>query len=397
MIAGRTIVALGLSQLISWGISFYLVGVFGARIGAEFGWSPARVHGGVTAALLVMGLASAPVGRLIDRHGGRPVLCAGALLMAASLLGLAACRGVASYYAAWLALGLAMRLSLYDAAFAALARIGGAAARRPIAQITLLGGLASSVFWPLGNQLAEMLGWRGALVAYAGFALLTLPLHLALPRRPVSAPALPVREAPAATTPAEIRFAGLLYAGAAMLTAFVSAGISTHLIGILAGLGLPLAGAVWLAATPGVAQSLARLAEVTFGRRLKPLSLNLIASALLPVGFAFGLLIGGHPGAALLLTAFYGAGNGLLTIARGTLPLALFDPVSYGARVGRLLAPAFLVSAMAPLAYALVIDRFGPAAALLLSCGLACIVLACAVLLSRRFGRQADAPTDPRP
>lgn len=177
---------LGLSQLVCWGISYYLIGVFGERMVAGLGWSPALVYGGFSAALVAMGVVSPAVGRTIDRRGGRAVMSAGSLLLALGCLGLGTATSVPVYYLAWLCLGVAMRMTLYDAAFAALARIGGAAARRPISQITLLGGLASTSFWPIGQWLADALGWRGAVLVYAGFALLTLPLHATIPR-PVTA------------------------------------------------------------------------------------------------------------------------------------------------------------------------------------------------------------------
>ncbi len=388
MIARRTVLCLGLAQLVSWGVSYYLIGAFGERIAAEFGWSQALIHGGLSAALLVMGLASPLVGRLIDRHGGRKVMCAGSLLTAAGCVGLALAQGPIAYYAAWLCLGLAMRLTLYDAAFAALARIGGRAARRPIAQITLLGGLASTVFWPLGHALAEQFGWRGALFVYAGFALLTLPLHLALPRGSApSASELTTTPAAAPLPPGDTRLAGLLYALIVTLAGVLNAGMSAHMIGILTGLGLPAAIAVWIAATRGIGQSLARLCEVLFGARASPFDLNLLACLVLPLCFAAGLAGGASALAALGFAFAYGAGNGILTITRGTLPLMLFDPLRYGSEVGRLLAPGFLLSAAAPLLYALLIERHGAAAALILSGALAVAMLVAALALRLRFGR----------
>lgn len=388
MIPRRTVLCLGLAQLVSWGVSYYLIGAFGERIAGELGWSQSVIHGGLSAGLLVMGLSSGAVGRLIDRHGGRAVMCAGSLLTAAGCLGLAFAHTIAAYYAAWLALGLAMRLTLYDAAFAALARIGGGAARRPIAQITLLGGLASTVFWPLGHALAELFGWRGALIAYAGFALLTLPLHLALPAvaaRPISDSA--AAKPAIALGPADTRLAGLLYALIVTCAGILNAGMSAHMIGILAGLGLPAAIAVWIAATRGIGQSLARLAEVLFGARVSPFDLNLAACLVLPLCFVVGLAGGASAMAALAFAFAYGAGNGILTITRGTLPLLLFDPLRYGAQVGKLLAPGFLLSAASPLAYALLIERFGPGAALMLSFALALAMLAAALLLRLHFAR----------
>ncbi len=397
MISRRTIFCLGLSQLISWGITYYLIGSFGPLIIEELGWSRAIVYGGLSAALIVMGLTSPLAGRLIDRHGGVRVMTAGALLNAAGCLGLALSHSVPAYYAAWLCLGLSMRLSLYDAAFAALARIGGPGARRPIAQITLLGGLASTVFWPLGHLLAEFFGWRGALIAYAGFALLTIPLHRALPSSRY------VHPAPSASTPelrplavsrSDVVTGGILYATLTTLANFLNAGMSAHMIGILAGLGIAASVSVWIATAQGIGQSLARLCEVLFGRRLPPLTLNVIACLLLPVCFLASLFAGLSPWIALAFVFGYGAGNGLLTITRGTLPLVLFDHASYGAFVGKLLAPSFILSATAPIVYALVIRRYGEIGALSLSVALVCAMLAAAIMLKLRFSRPpaSDAP-----
>ncbi|WP_342237622.1 MFS transporter [Inquilinus sp. OTU3971] len=393
MIRRGTVLGLGLAQLISWGTTYYLIGGFGPRIIAETGWSHTLVHGGFSAALLVMGLCSAWVGRLIDRRGGRFVMTAGSVLSALGCAGLALARDPVSYYAAWLVLGLAMRCTLYDAAFAALARIGGAEARRPMAQITLLGGLASTAFWPIGEQLAAAFGWRGAVAAYAGFALLTIPLHLALPpgrsgeRARPAAPRLP------AETRREPWIAGALYALIVTLTNILNAGMSAHMIGILAGLGLAAPVAVWIATLRGVGQSGARLAEVLFGGGLSPPALTLAAAAVLPVCFVAALWSGQIAAAAIAFAFLYGAGNGLLTITRGTLPLVLFDPGRYGAIAGRLLVPGFLGSAAAPIVYAAVIERLGEAAALWLSAALAAVTLAAAAGLCAvvRTGRPAPA------
>jgi MFS family permease len=384
----RTVLCLGLSQLLCWGISYYLIGAFGDLIGGDLGWSRSVVHGGFSAALGVMGLISAPVGRLIDRRGGRAVMSIGSLLLALGCAGLALAHNVWIYYAAWLVLGIAMRMTLYDAAFAALARIGGPQARRPIAQITLLGGLASTVLWPIGHALAEAFGWRGALIAYAAIALATLPLHLAVPSGRYSAADLPKTAAPPArplTAEGGARFAAVLYALAVALTTFLNSGMSAHMIGILTGLGITASIAVWIGSLRGIGQSLARLGEVLFGARLHPLTLNIGASALLPVCFVAGVFSGAAPAAAIVFAFVYGAGNGLLTIVRGTVPLVLFEHQVYGALVGRLLAPSFYLSALAPLAYALVIERFGDAAALYLSAAIGAAILAAGLALRWRF------------
>lgn len=389
----RLTLCLGLSQLICWGISWYLIGVLGAPIAADFGWSDTLVHGGFSVALAVMGLSSAWIGRLIDRHGGGRVMAAGSLLLALGCAGLALCRDIPGYLAAWAVLGLAMRLSLYEAAFAALARIGGTGARRAISQVTLLGGLASSAFWPVGHALADNLGWRGAAFAYAGFALLTLPLHLAIPRtrfdpKPVPGTAPP--PPPLARGPGEFRLAAFLYMSSVTLVAFLNSGMSAHMIGLMTGLGLGAGTAVLVSTLRGIGQSGARLAEVLFGARLSPLTLGLLASLLLPLGFLAGLFSGASLLAAAVFALGYGAGNGLLTIARGTQPLVLFDPAGYGSLVGRLAAPGFFASAAAPMAFAATAEAGGPAAALLLAVALGAVALACAGLLWWRFRRPRD-------
>ena len=157
-VSRRTVWCLGLSQLVCWGITFYMIALFGELIAADMGWSRSAVFGGFSAALVVMGATSPLIGRLIDERGGRPVMVAGSCLSALGCVVIASAHDLAVYYAGWLCLGLAMRMCLYEAAFAALARIAGPAAKRPISQITLLGGLASTAFWPIGHALAEAFG-----------------------------------------------------------------------------------------------------------------------------------------------------------------------------------------------------------------------------------------------
>jgi MFS family permease len=378
----RTAVILGVSQLVCWGISYYLIGVFGELIVADLGWSQTVVYGGFSAALLVMGLASPLVGRLIDRQGGARVMSLGSVLCALGTIGLALSHSVGAYYAAWICLGLAMRATLYDAAFATLARISGPDAGRPIAQVTLLGGLASTCFWPIGHLLADALGWRGALWVYALIALATVPFHLAIPRGRYTDPGpVAAERMPAPQTRRERILPALLYATVVTATNVLNSGMSAHMIGMLGGLGL----AVGVASLRGIGQSLARLAQVLFGSRLHPLDLTLAAALVLTFCFVAGFSAG-LVALAVAFALLYGAGNGILTITRGTLPLVLFDHRSYGALVGRLLVPSFILSAAAPFVYAAVIERFGVRGALILSIALAATTLAGALGL-KRFGR----------
>lgn len=384
MIGRSTVWLLGVSQLVCWGISYYLIGVLGEPIARDLGWSSATVYGGFSLALLVMGLSSPWVGRVMDRHGGRVVMSAGSLLLALGFGLLAMSHDEIIYYAAWICLGLAMRCTLYDAAFAALARIGGSGARRPISQITLLGGLASTAFWPIGGALAAGLGWRGAVWVYAVVALATLPLHLAIPRgRHVAVAKLP-EAGGAERPPVRDPMAAPLYALIVMVTSFLNSAMSAHMIGLLASMGMALATAVWISSLRGIGQSSARLCEVLFGGRLHPVALNLLAASVMPISIIAGFWSGQWLFAALVFSMLYGAGNGILTITRGTLPLVLFDTGTYGTVVGRLLAPSFLLSAAAPLLYAWVIEGLGADAAMLLSLVAASICLVASLVLRQR-------------
>ncbi len=389
----RLVWCLGFSQFICWGISYYMLGAFGEAMVRDLGWPRTWVHGGFALALLLMGGVSGMAGRWVDQRGGRTVMAAGSLLLCAGCLGLALGQGVAAYYAAWAVLGLAMRLTLYDAAFATLAHVAGPGARRPMAQITLLGGLASTAFWPLGHALAEALGWRGALGVYAALALLTVPLHLAIPRaghaQPAAGAAPPAQPTPLAGSGRERLWAAALFTVVTTLVNFLNAGMSAHMVGLLAGLGLALPVAVAMASLRGVGQSGARLAEVLFGARLHPLALGAFAALLLPLACLAGLWSGQALAAALVFALLYGAGNGLLTITRGTLPLVLFDHRTYGAFAGRLVAPGFLLSASAPVVYAAVMDAHGAAAALWMSVAVAALAFAASLALQMRFGARA--------
>jgi len=381
---------MGLAQLVSWGISYYLIGIFGEKMLVDLGWTRPVVYGGFSFGLVVMGGASPLIGRAIDRYGGRYVLAGGSVCCAIGCLGLGRVQTVGGYYAAWLLLGLAMRATLYEAAFAALVRIGGPLARRPIAKITLLGGLASTCFWPIGHFLDEALGWRGALNVYALVALAIMPLYLAIPRGRCAPEASSLPGATSSAPPRSAAGLAILYAVLAMLSNGLNAALSAHMVGILSELGLGAALAVTASSLRGIGQSSARLAEVLFGGRLHPVTLNLLATLVMPLCFVAGLAGGRSLSAALAFTFLFGASTGILTITRGTLPLVLFDTATYGAYVGKLLVPSFLFAAASPLLFAAVIERTGPRGALYLALCLALFMLAVSFILrSWAGGRSA--------
>lgn len=342
------VTALGITQILAWGSSYYLPAVLAAPIARDTGWSLASVVAGLSCGLLLAGLVSPAMGRLIQRHGGRPVLAAGSLLLAAAHTLLATATAYPLYLVAWLLMGLGMSSSLYDAGFATLGRLYGQGARGAITNLTLFGGFASTVCWPLSALLVEHGGWRMACLAYAAIHVaICLPLHLwVIPPPPPAAPA-PARDRPkeaSATGGTRARF--ILLASILTLAAMIASMLSVHLLTLLQLRGVGLAAAVGLGALVGPSQVGARVVELLIGRnRHHPIWTMLASVSLLAAGI--WLLLASQALVALALI-LYGAGNGIHTIARGALPLVLFDPNQYAALMGKLATPSLIIQAAAP-------------------------------------------------
>lgn len=355
----RVIAAIGVIQILAWGSSFYLLAVLAGPIAQDTGWSYAWVIAGVSLGLLVAGAVSIRVGRTIEAQGGRRVLAASAVLLAAGLVVMAAAPGVPVYLAAWLLLGAGMGAGLYDAAFATLGRLYGAEARGAITELTLWGGFASTVCWPLSAWLVEAAGWRAACLAYAGLHLaVTLPLALlAIPREAHRTPSVDPLGAAPVEEPLPNR-GPMIWLLAALLTGagIIAAIWSVHLITLLQAGGVGLASAVALGALVGPAQVGARLVEMASGGRHHPMWTLATAAILIATGLT--LLWAGVGSVAIALIA-YGAGNGIWSIAKGTLPLALFGASGYAVLMGRLAMPTLIAQALAPSIGAILILRFG--------------------------------------
>jgi MFS family permease len=388
----RNVVLLGTAQTLAWGSSFYLPAVLAGPMARDLGVATPTVFAAFSLALLVSALVGPASGRLIDRHGGRGLLIGTNVLFAIGLAALALSQGPIALALSWALLGLAMGAGLYEAAFATLVRLYGTASRNPITGITLIAGFASTVGWPLSAWMSELWGWRGACFGWAALHLLLgVPLNALLPRAPAALPAAPVAAGAgnAAAPAVDAAAARAAPARAALLTLvllsftfattrFVSTAIGAHLPGLLMALGATLAAAVAAGALIGPAQVGGRLLEFGLLRRLHPLLSARLAALGHPVG-ALLLLALGAPAAALF-ALLHGAGNGILTIAKGTLPLALFGPQGYGARQGWLSMPSLLLQPLAPWVYGLVIER-SPQAALWLSTALVGSAFAALLLL----------------
>ncbi|WP_339861349.1 MFS transporter [Thalassospira alkalitolerans] len=398
MITRALVVKLGLGQLISWGTAYYLIGNFGPLIAQTHDWPDSIVYAGFSTSLLVMAIVSPFCGKMIDRHGGRTIMMAGSCLNAGGCLILAFADHLILHFIGWIILGVAMRATLYDAAFATLAHIGGRDARRAMGKITLFGGLASTIFWPLGHLIQTEFGLAAALVCYALCALLTVPLHAGIPvGQARQGGKQPPNRSSDHTTPDDTQLppqqwlCGVLYAAIVTLLNVVNAAMSAHLITVLIGLGLGTALAIKIAALRGIGQTVARTAEVLFGRRISPATLTVIATVILPLCFLLAFWGNEFAIAAMAFTLFYGAANGVLSITRGTLPLMIFGNTHYGHQVGRLLIPGFVLSALAPSLFERVIGHWGTNGALWLSSGLMACAFVAAVLLYRLLQTRPNA------
>jgi MFS family permease len=383
----RAVPVLGVTQILAWGALFYPPVLTMPLIAAEHGWSASFTMGGFSLALLVAGIVSPRVGRLIDRHGGHRVMPFGSLLAAVGLVALVHADHPLVYLAVWMLLGVAIAGSLYDPAFATLGRIFGAGARAPITALTLAGGFASTVSWPLTHVLIEAVGWRGAYLVYAALlALVAAPLHaFALPRGRADPAPTPAADAPPA--PAVVfsshGWPFVLVAAAFAAYAFVPSGLSAHLLAIFGRAGIDPATVVAIGALFGPAQVAARIGEFTFARHVHPLIVARFAVGMLLAAFALIAVFGLSFATAAAFAVMFGMANGLLTIARGTVPLALFGAAGYGALIGRIGGPFLVMQAIAPLVLAFVAERISDAAVLSVVAALALLAFGCFALLRR--------------
>jgi hypothetical protein len=329
------VAALGTAQTLAWGSSYYLPAILADPIAEGLGLSRTTVFGLFSGALLLSAVLSPSVGRAIDNRG--------------------------------------------DPAFATLTGLYGRAARGPITGITLIAGFASTVGWPLSAFLDAQFGWRAACLIWAALHIVIgLPLNrLLIPRAP---PPVRASEAEGEVSPAP-RGAMAILAFVFAATWFVTGAMAAHLPRLLEIAGASTTAAIAAAALVGPAQVAARLVEFGALRMVHPLVSARLAALLHPIGAAILAVVG--PGAITAFAVLHGAGNGLLTIAKGTVPLAIFGPVGYGLRSGILGAPARATQAASPLLFGLLMDRMG-VGVLAISAGLSLSALVALMLLKTR-------------
>lgn len=380
------VLALGTTQTLAWGSSFYLPAIVAQPMAAGTGTDTTTVFALFSGALLISGLIGPAVGRRIDRHGGRGVLMISNAVLATGLAGLAVAQDTTTLALAFAVLGVGMGLGLYDSAFATLGRLYGHDARSAITGISLMAGFASTIGWPLSAAGLDLLGWRGTCFAWAaGHVLVGLPLNtLVIPRVDVARETAVSAEQDAVPAISFDRNMFLLAFGFAAIW-FVAGAMAAHMPAILMAAGASQSSAVFASTLMGPAQVAARIVEARYLIRWHPLLSARLACFGHPIAAAALLLAG--PVAAPLFGLLHGLGNGILTIARGTVPLAIYGPANYGYRLGLLGGPARVAQAAAPFAVSLALAH-GASLTLVLT-GLAGLLTAAAFLLITPV-RQAD-------
>lgn len=386
--AVKATVGLCLTQIVGWGTTFLMPSVLGRHIERDLALPSEVVYGGITVMFGVGALFAPRVGRLLDRTGARSVMAIGSIIYALSLAALSLSQGLVSYLLCWAAMGIASTLALNTPASIALAQIAGSRARQAIAILAIIGGFASTVFWPVSEALEPFFGWRGVLLIYAAIHLLVCtPVHLlVLPGRP-SVGTQSAAGPTAAPPPSEkTRRIFLLLSVAFSCGAFIFTGFIVHAIGVLRGLGHDPASALLLASLIGPAQVAVRVVELVFGHRYAISSSTLFAAAVLPLGLGLAFLAGGNFVVALLCLQAYGIANGLKAVLRATLPLALFGRAQFGTYLGRLALPQGIVSAAAPPVLAAVMANYGAEGVLGVTFVVAMVAFAATVMLVRVSG-----------
>ena len=383
----RLTLVVGINQTLTWGMTFYLPAVIAGPAGHDLGMSRAAVLGAFSCALLISGFCAPRVGKHIDRHGGRGILVASCAISAVGLVVLALAQGAVAWYAGWLVLGVGMSLGLYDVAFATVGCLLGREATPVITGITLLAGFASTIFWPIGAKLVQAVGWQGTLFCYAAVQIaLNMPMVMALV--PAGLPRVTDGKAPPAEGAGQVRAVafGCLSAFFTMRW-FVSSAVAVFVLPLLQSLGQSLDGAIFVAALIGPGQVAGRIVEWTLTKRTNLLTRARLAALLSPLSLVV-LALGG-PLAAPAFALLYGMSNGILTINRGSLPMAIFGPAGYASLLGWLAVPVLLAQASAPTLTAPLFDALSPANVALAAA--ATTALAALLLLPLRLPVRSDS------
>jgi MFS family permease len=382
--------ALCVTQIISWGTLFYAFAVLLTPIGKGQGWRQEEMVGAYSLSLLISGLCAYPVGRWIQRIGGRMVMSLGSVMAGAAFGLIATSSSLAAFYAGWLVAGFAMACVLYEPAFATLAGIYSRDYKRAVTTVTLAGGFASTAFWPFTERLVAWLGWRESAWVFVLLHLgVCLPLHyFGLPQGRLAG-ASQGKQLTQITLSTLIRFPTFwLLAASYMLSSVVFAVLSVHLVPLFQTRGLPPHEAAWLAACAGPMQVLGRLVEFKLGHRWSGAQTGKVALSLV-IPALLGLAIWPIPMAALMVAVgLFGISNGVMTIVRSVSVVEVFGRESYASVAGALMGPALVSRAFGPLLASMLMQRTGryePVLFALGCCGFLAYVLFSAAMRRRAF------------
>jgi MFS family permease len=397
---GPFVPALGVTQIVGYGTVYYAYPILVPAIAAEFATSPAVLFAILSAGLLAGGLMAPLLGRFLDRFGAPRVMAAGSVGCAVLLAALAHAPDLLTFAVLIIAIEAIAFAVTYDAAFATLALREPGATRTAITRLTLIGGFASTLFWPLTGWLNAELGWRMTYLLYAGLHLgLALPLHLWIARRPklATSPARPdTRPRPsfAPLAPERMRWGFWVLGLSFAVTGMVIAAIGVHLVPVLLARDLgQMAFAIGMLMGP--AQVAIRLVEAGFWRDWHPLKVALVSGLCVPVALLALLVPVDNLALAAIFAVLFGAGQGLASIVRGSVPLVLFGATGIGAQLGRLAALRNILGAAAPFLFALGVAGIGVDMTLILCVGLGAVGLAALWRLQvdlRRTGRWLRHP-----
>lgn len=386
----RLIWALGATQIIGYGSLYYSFSILAPDMAADFAVSPDTVFGMLSVALLIGGLIAPKAGRWADRFGAATLMVPGSIAAALALACAAYSTSFMMFGASLVAMELASSFVLYSTAFAAIVQAGGSKAQRSIVHLTLIAGFASTLFWPLTATLHQHLDWREIYLVFAALnAVICLPIHFWVGRFPREKtedyPADVAHDAaPVAAPSGQNAIFVLMLAGFA-LEGFVLASVLVHMVPLLSALGLGTAG-LMVSTLFGPSQVASRLLNMVFGGRLSQTVLAVISAGLLATALAVLMATTPWLPGLVVFAILFGLGSGLASIVGGTLPLELFGKQGYGARLGWVTAARQFSSALAPFAFAVLLQSWGagPAVTLSIAGGLAAVVLFAAIAAARR-------------
>jgi predicted MFS family arabinose efflux permease len=388
--ARRAILGLGISQIIGWGTTYYLLSLLGSQIGRDLGLSNGMMMAGVSITLGCAALIGPHVGRWQDRAGSRVVMATGSVIMAAGLALLSLATSSLVFYASWIVIGVGSPMALYSASFTALTQIAGKCSRRAISYLTFMGGLASIISWPVTALLMAHLDWRSIVLIFAAINLvICVPIHLTcLTRQTVDVTGENTSDIiQAGIPPAAQPVAFLLLSSMLTLTGAIVNGWALMVFPVLLGIGFEANMALFVGSAVGVWQVFGRVGEMLLARRLSIFWTGMVAVGFLPIAFAILLNAGGNLIIGSAFAAFYGISNGLITIARGGMILAIFGAHGYGEKFNRITVAQNITGASAPILGGYLLDWAGAPFVLDVMLGIALLALASMLLLRRHCAR----------